>query len=255
MDLRMAVYAAMIDRVDQNIGKLMAELKQMSIAENTVVMFLSDNGGCHEGGMLGRGVIDPPEKRNQSTADSIGEAWANAINTPFRKYKTFTYEGGAATPFLLSWPKRIKPSLAWYGSPAHIIDVMPTVLELAGAEYPAEYNGHKIKPLHGISLAPACDGKPLERGGPLFSEHIGNAFVIEGDWKLVGTKVATYNGPDLKKWELYNLADDRTELNDLAGKYPERVQRMSSAWKKWADEANVYPRPKGKSKQAQKEMH
>ncbi|VGO13335.1 Arylsulfatase [Pontiella desulfatans] len=255
MDLRMAVYAAMIDRVDQNIGKLIQSLEKSGQLENTMIMFLSDNGGCHEGGMLGRGAIDPPEKRNQSTANSIGEAWANAINTPFRKYKTFTHEGGAATPFLLSWPKRITPQADWYDSPAHIIDVMPTLLEMAGAEYPKAFNGNQIKPLGGISFSPAFDFLPLERAEPIFSEHIGNAFVMEGDWKLVGTKVAEHNGANLKKWELYNLAEDRTELNDLAKNYPERVERMSKAWKTWADEANVYPRPAGKPKPTKEEKH
>lgn len=243
MALRMAVYAAMIDRVDQNIGKLMAALKKMGIADNTLIMFLSDNGACHEGGILGRGPIGSVKDRNLSENNSVGEAWANASNTPFRLYKSYTHEGGAATPFLIYWPKQIKPRNSWCDQPANILDIMPTLVEVAGADYPETYKGNEIYPLEGISLLPALKGKPMNRTAPLYSEHFGNAFIMDGDWKLVGKRVAGSKGPDESKWELYNLAADRTELNNLADQMPEKVKEMSVKWMKWAKEANVYPKP------------
>lgn len=248
MALRMAVYAAMIDRVDQNIGKMMAALEKMGIADNTLIMFLSDNGACAEGGILGSGSIESIEERNLSKNISIGEAWANASNTPFRLYKSYTHEGGAATPFIIYWPKQIKPRRDWYDQPANILDVMPTLVELLGADYPTTYIGNNIYPLEGISLLPAFNGKPLDRTAPLYSEHFGNAFIMDGNWKLVGKRVAGNEGHDKNKWELYNLLEDRTELNNLANKMPERVQKMSDQWMKWAKEENVYPKPGGNKK-------
>jgi arylsulfatase A-like enzyme len=249
MDMHMAVYSAMIDRVDQNIGKLMAALKRDGIDENTLILFLSDNGACAEGPVLGRGDVLDPDKRNQSDNLNYGAAWANVSSTPFRLYKHYTHEGGAATPFFMHWPARIQPLEKWYGEPAQLIDVMPTLLEIAGAEYPKTFDGNTIHPLRGISLSPAFSGKPLVRTAPMFSEHENNAFMMDGDWKLVGREVAAPKGPDESKWELYNLAADRTELNNLAGKYPERVDQMFRAWKTWADQDKVYPKPvKGKKK-------
>lgn len=246
MALRMAVYAAMIDRIDQNIGKLTAALKKMGIAENTLIMFLSDNGACAEGGVLGRGNIESLKDRNQSEDISTGEAWANASNTPFRLYKSYTHEGGAATPFFISWPKKIEARCGWYDEPTNILDIMPTLVQLAGADYPQTYGGNSIYPMEGISLAPAFKGKSLKRTEPLYSEHFGNAFIMDGDWKLVGKRVAGKNGTDVNKWELYNLKEDRTELNNLAEQMPEKVKQMSAQWMKWAKESNVYPKPGGK---------
>ena len=169
MDLKMAIYAAMIDRVDQNIGKLVADLKKRGLFENTLIMFLSDNGACAEGGILGRGEFYDIEKRNAQASNAYGRAWANASSTPFRLYKHFAHEGGAATPFFMHWPKRIKPREDWYTAPAQLFDIMPTLLELAGAPYPED-----MPKLEGISLSPAFDGKPLERSKPIFIEHENN---------------------------------------------------------------------------------
>jgi arylsulfatase A-like enzyme len=246
MALRMAVYAAMIDRIDQNIGKLTAALKKMGVAENTLIMFLSDNGACAEGGVLGRGNIASVEERNLSHNISTGEAWANASSTPFRLYKSYTHEGGAATPFFICWPKKIEARCDWYDEPTNILDIMPTLVELAGADYPETYGGNSIYPMEGISLAPAFKGKSLKRSVPLYSEHFGNAFIMDGDWKLVGKRVAGNKGTDVKKWELYNLKEDRTELNNMAKQMPEKVKEMSAQWMKWAEESNVYPKPGSK---------
>ena len=246
MDLRMAVYAAMIDRLDWNIGKLMGELETMGVSGNTLILFLSDNGACAEGPVLGRGEIMDPAKRNQDEYNHYGAAWANVSSTPFRLYKHFTHEGGSATPFFMRWPDRIKPEESWYGSPAQLIDIAPTLLEVAGAEYPETVLGTAIPPLRGVSLSPAFDGHAIPRTAPMFSEHEDNAFIMNGDWKLVGRAVSVFDGPKAERWELYNLAEDRTELNNLADAMPELTQRMAAAWLKWAMEDKVYPKPSKK---------
>ncbi|MEM9282546.1 MAG: sulfatase-like hydrolase/transferase, partial [Verrucomicrobiota bacterium] len=244
MDLKMAVYAAMVDRVDQNIGHLVSFLKEEEMFDDTLIMFLSDNGGCQEGGMLGRGEFYDIEKRNQQSGNSYGEAWANASNTPFRLYKHFVHEGGSATPFFIHWPAGIEPQAEWYDSPAQLIDVVPTVLDLAGATYPDEFHGNVIPPLDGISLRPSFEGKALNRENPIFVEHENNAFIRDGDWKLVGKGVAANKGVDRSKWELYDLAKDRTEVNNLAEEKPELVAEMAAQWDAWAERAKVYPKLK-----------
>jgi len=248
MDLKMAVYAAMVDRVDQNVGKLVAHLKDSGAYDDTLILFLSDNGACQEGGMLGRGNFREIEKRNQETSNSYGEAWANAGSTPFRLYKHFLHEGGSATPFFMHWPSRIVPNESWHDSPAQLIDLLPTLIDLADAEYPTEMRGQAIPPLEGISLRPALDGERLDREQPIFLEHENNASIRSGDWKLVGRGVAAHDGVEREKWELYHLGDDRTEMNDLAGAMPDKVRELADLWDGWAQRVGVYPkgeRPRG----------
>lgn len=242
MDLKMAVYAAMVDRVDQNMGRLTGFLHDAGIFEDTLLIFLSDNGACQEGGMLGRGEFHDVEKRNEQSNNSYGEAWANAGSTPFRLYKHFAHEGGAATPFFLHWPAKIGLREDWYGEPAQLIDIVPTILDVAGADYPEKMHGNEIPALDGVSLRPAFEGRSLERGEPVFLEHETNAFVRDGDWKLVGREVAAHAGTDPSKWELYDMARDRTETNDLAGARPEKVRELAAKWEEWADRVGVYPR-------------
>lgn len=243
MDLKMAVYAAMVDRVDQNIGKLVAYLKQSGLYDQTLILFFSDNGACEEGGVLGRGEFHDIEKRNQQIDNAYGEAWANAGNTPLRQYKRFAHEGGTATPFFMHWPARISPQGPWYEDPAHVLDLMPTILDVAGADYPeASATGQKLPPLEGISLRPAFDGRTLRRAEPIFHEHEMHASMRDGDWKLVGQRVAMIDGTDRTQWELYHLGRDRTEMHDLAAEEPERVQRMAQRWQQWAERVGVYPR-------------
>jgi len=194
---------------------------------------------------LGRGPIESIKDRNLSEDISIGEAWANASNTPFRLFKSYTQEGGAATPFLMYWPKQIKKRNDFCNQTANILDIMPTIIEVAGADYPQSFNGQEVYPIEGVSLLPVLKAQPLQRTKPLYSEHFGNAFVIDGDWKLVGKKVAGKKGPEESKWELYNLTDDRTELNNLARQMPEKVTKMSAEWMEWAKKENVYPKPGG----------
>ena len=245
MDLKMAVYAAMIDRVDQNIGKLVSYLKGSGQYENTLILFLSDNGACQEGGMLGRGNFHDIEKRNLEHANSYGEAWSNAGNTPYRLYKHFTHEGGSATPFFLHWPKGIGcGNKEWYREPAQLIDIMPTLLDVAGAQYPEKRQGKVLHRLDGISLRPAFSGQPLNRESPIFIEHETNASVRDGQWKLVGKKVSMYGGTHHNNWELYNLHNDPTETQNLASEKPDIAKRLAGQWEAWAKRVEVYPRGK-----------
>ncbi len=253
MDLKMAIYAAMIDRVDQNIGKLITYLKQSDQYNNTMILFLSDNGACQEGGMLGRGNFHDIQKRNLETANSYGEAWANAGNTPYRLYKHYAHEGGSATPFFLHWPDGIQndsKTNTWYHEPAQLIDIMPTLLDVAGADYPTERQGHPIPSLEGISLRPALGHTPLNRQTPIFIEHETNASVRDGEWKLVGSKVSMLEGTQTQNWELYHIANDPAETIDLAAKNPEIATRLAQQWEEWANRVHVYPRGKTSPKSA-----
>jgi arylsulfatase A-like enzyme len=250
---RMAAYAGMIDRVDQKIGDLLTTLKKHGDFENTLILFLSDNGACAEVSLTGLG--DPIKDRAPGvplTRPSYGKAWANASATPYRMYKHFAHEGGANTPFIAHWPARIKGGRDWYREPAQLIDVMPTLIDVSGATYPKKFDEHDILPIDGVTLTPAFDGKPLGRQSPIFIEHENNAFVRDGDWKLVGMNVTPASGLKPERWELYHITADGTELNNLASEQPERVKSMSDAWEKWATRAQVYPKPLPKTKRAKK---
>ena len=232
-DLRMAVYAAMIDSMDQNIGRLLKTLKVTGVDENTVVFFLSDNGGCAEepGGR-------DPEKRHPGPKDdyvAVGPSWGWAQNTPFKRYKQWVHEGGVCTPMIARWPKVIKPNTIT-AQPAHIIDFMATFVELAETLYPKNQNGNEIIPLEGKSIAPILRGEHREPHHTLAWEWSGNRAVRQGDWKLVWDKT-------IKAWELYNLNEDRCETTDLAAKHPDRVATMSKDWFAWAKKTGA---PSGK---------
>ncbi len=250
LDLKMAVYAAMVDRVDQNIGKLTDFLHDEGIFDNTLILFLSDNGACQEGGMLGRGEFLNRERRNQQSANSYGEAWANAGSTPFRYYKHFVHEGGAATPFFMHWPAKIGLRDPWYRDPGYIIDIMPTILDVAGATYPEKMHGNKLPALDGVSLRPAFDEEPLDRSEPLFLEHETNASIRDGKWKLVGKQVAMKAGTQKTAWELFDMEKDRTETNNLAASHSEKVEELAGKWEDWANRVAVYPRGDSSPKSA-----
>lgn len=235
MDLRMAVYAAQVDRIDQNIGKLMTALKKQGVERDTLVMFLSDNGGSPEGGR--RGFSRGKKGAQVGTADSYvsyGLSWANASNTPFRRYKSWVHEGGISTPLIAHWPNGIQKQ-DWYRSPCHVIDLMPTCLDLAGASYPKKGK----TPLPGTSLTPAFRGKAIERDA-LYWEHEGNRAMRQGKWKIV----AKHKSP----WELYDLEADRTETKDLSKKHPERKKAMIAKYQSWTKSAGVRPWPVKKQK-------
>ncbi|MCE9545787.1 MAG: arylsulfatase [Planctomycetia bacterium] len=246
--LRMAVYAAQVDRMDQQIGRVVSTLKELGRLDNTLILFLSDNGGCAEGGTFGFGEIQTGDGAPGSadTFASYGLAWANASNTPFRRYKHWVHEGGIATPLVAHWPAGIKQHGALTNQLGHLIDIMPTSLELAGAKYPAAHDGKQLIPLEGHSLAAVLQGAAAADRGPVFWEHEGNRAVRRGSWKLV----AEHGRP----WELYDLQQDRTELHNMAADHPDTVAEMKTAYEAWASRANVLPWPlnEGKKKQPQK---
>ena len=259
----MEVYAAMIDNMDQGIGRIIAELGKKGELDNTLILYLQDNGGCHESyGRHSREPIDttltaedmqtkmiPDVTRDNrpvlmgqdvmpggpDSFISYGRNWANVSNTPFRLYKTYVHEGGISTPLIAHWPKGIKAKNEWRNTPGHLIDIMATCADIGGASYPAEYNGNKIIPLEGKSLVPVFKEDKME-DRMLFFEHLRNRAVRAGDWKLVAKKL---EGP----WELYNMKEDRTEMNNLIDQYPDKARELIDAWEEWALRAYVKPFP------------
>ncbi|MCH8217040.1 MAG: arylsulfatase [Planctomycetes bacterium] len=223
-DLRMAVYAAMIDSMDQNIGRLMKALRDLEVDQNTIVMFLSDNGGCAEepGGR-------DPKQRNPGPGDdyvAVGPSWGWAQNAPFRRYKSWVHEGGICTPFIVRWPGHVQAGTI-IRQVGHIIDLMPTCLEVAGGKYPKTYKGNRILPVEGRSLVPVLEGKTRPEPDYLAWEWSGNRAYREGQWKVVWDKL-------VEKWELYDIPVDRTETRNLAGEHPERTEAMAAKWTAWA---------------------
>lgn len=255
---RMAVYAATIDRMDQSIGRVIQHLKATGQFDNTLIFFLSDNGACAEWDPFGFDKLNSPLNILHKGDDlkkiggpdsyvSYGSGWANASNTPFRLYKHYAQEGGIRTPLIVHWPKGLKTKAgARTDQPGWVGDIMPTLLELAGASYPQERNGNPILPCQGRSLVPVFKGQQIAPRA-LYMEHEGNRMVREGNWKLVAL--------DGKPWELYDLAKDPTEMNDMAAREAPRVQKMSDDWETWAENSMVKPRRKAASPQiANKEL-
>lgn len=225
--LRMAVYAAMIDRMDQGIGKIVAALQENGHFENTITFFLSDNGASPES-VAGRGLHNPAvEIGSRGSYAAYREPWANASNTPFRFYKKWVHEGGIASPLIVHWPAGLRPKGAISKQVGHVIDLLPTLLHLAGVSYPKMRDGRSIPPVAGRSLRPAFEtGTAFDRG-PLFWEHLGNRAIRDGNRKLVAQK----DGP----WELYDLDKDRTELHNLASVFPEKVEELQKKYDDWAN--------------------
>lgn len=236
-DLRMAVYAAMVDRLDQNIGRVIAQLEKMGELDNTLIVFLSDNGGCHEQ-IKNRGsyIRTTGETGTTDSFDSYEYSWANVSNTPFRMFKHWVNEGGISTPFIVWFPSKIKAG-GIVDQPGHITDIMPTFLDFAGGTYPEKFNGNEIIPMEGISLKPLLTGGKLVREKPLFWEHEGNRAIRVGDWKLV----SQYDNKDKKfmDWELYNLKEDRSELNDLSLSESQIKAKMITEYENWANRVGV----------------
>jgi len=230
LDLRMAVYAAQIDRMDQNVGRLMAKIRAQGQADNTLVMFLSDNGGCAE--VVDHGKPGVPAGDKDSFL-SYGLPWANASNTPFRLYKHWVHEGGISTPLIAHWPAVIAKGGGITPQVGHVIDLMATCVDVAGTTYPSVVAGRQVIPLEGKSLLPIFRGKQREGHDAIFWEHEGNRAVRQGKWKLVS------RFPD--RWELYDLEADRTELHDLAADHPDKVKELTSLYDRWAQRAGVVP--------------
>jgi arylsulfatase len=230
-DLRMAVYAAQIDCMDQGIGRIVSAVDRAGKLDNTLIVFLSDNGGCAEG--ISRKDKDIELLGTDDSFESYHINWANASNTPFRLYKHWVHEGGIATPLIAHWPARIKSRGELRHQPGHVIDIMATCIDIGDVKYPRQYQGNKIIPIEGKSLTPAFDNKPIKREA-LYWEHESNRAIRIGKWKLVARDKT---GP----WELYDLESDRTELNDISGKYPARAKKMAAMWQSWAERSNVLP--------------
>ncbi|MDA3823177.1 MAG: sulfatase-like hydrolase/transferase, partial [Bacteroidales bacterium] len=221
---KMEVYAAMIDRLDQNIGRLLKSLEETGRSKNTLIMFVSDNGASAESVKIDD---DYGEIGSMTLWSSLGPNWANVSNTPFRYYKNYSYEGGINTPLLANWTGKIKPGTT-SEFPGHFIDIMATYVDISRANYPDKFNGTEITPLEGVSLLPAFLDEKSERSKPLFWEWNNGQAVRVGDWKLVRS------GKE-NSWDLYNLASDPTETKNLASDYPEKIISMDSLFFNWKE--------------------
>ena len=253
-DLKMATYAAMIDRMDQGIGRILDKVREMGAEENTLVMFLSDNGGCAEflaedtqrpepsqyaspnpnGTPIKMGNIVGQRPGPGDTFMSYDLPWANASNSPFRLFKRWTHEGGISTPFIVNWPERIKePGIVH--EPTHISDITATCIEAAGAQYPTELNSNAITPIEGVSFLDTINTGAWKRNLPIYWEHEGSRAVRIENWKLVAEV-----GGD---WELYDMDEDRTELNNLVEANAPKVDEMIALYDVWAERCGVHPWP------------
>ncbi len=222
-DLKMAVYCAMIDRVDQNLGRVFKKLKKLGEWDNTLILFLSDNGGCPEQPNTTPNI--PPGPVESYRTVSVG--WANASNTPYRKFKSTDYEGGACTPFIAHWPGVIEAGVIT-DQVGHIIDINPTFGDIAGASYPETIKGVKTKPVAGKSLLPIFQGKVRVPHDEVYWQYRYTKAVRQGDWKLI-----RYKEDD---WELYDMKEDKTELRNLAAKQPEKTKELTALWETWYKE-------------------
>jgi arylsulfatase len=215
--------------MDQNIGKLLAKLKEIGKDKNTLIMFASDNGCSAE---IAKGKTASGEIGSMTRWTSLGGNWANASNTPFREAKARTFFGGIASPFVAWYPSYIN-SGDIISCQGNIIDLMPTILEYAGIEYPAEFQGNSLPELPGKSLKAMWEGEHQQRHEPLFFEHFGNRAVIWNDWKLVSFA--------RKDWELYNVKNDPVEMNNLIDSLPEKAAELEKLYDNWGDSLTVLP--------------
>ncbi len=238
MAMRMAIYAAQIDAMDQGIGKIIAALKEKNQLDNTLIFFMSDNGACAEFISSGK------SKEADGTAETFESYrinWANAGSTPFQQYKHYTHEGGIATPLIVHWPAGINKNLdnKFVSEYGHVSDIMATCVDVSKATYPTKFDGHKITPLQGKSLVPHFTGK-LNNRGIIYWEHEANIAMRDRKWKLVA-KTVERTQFDKKHLELYDMDADPSEQHDLAAKYPDRVNSMYSSWMKWAKSIGAFP--------------
>ncbi|MBT8038305.1 MAG: arylsulfatase [Verrucomicrobiae bacterium] len=266
----MEVYAAMIDNMDQGIGRIVQSLKDNGQFDNTLILFFQDNGGCAESRgrrptkTPARGIVPMGKDERQTrmvpersraghpvltgakvmpgpseSYIAYGRSWANVSNTPFRQYKSQNHEGGISTPMIVHWPNGIKAPNEFRNQPSHLIDIMATCIDLSGSIYPSHYNGHRIQPMEGQSLAPSFQSD-LVSDRLLIWEHYQNAAIRQGKWKLVKLK--------REAWELYDMENDRSELNNLAEAHPEKVKALAALWEKNAHRTLIYPKPSGGKK-------
>ena len=245
---RMAIYAAMIDIMDTNIGRVLDTLQKNGELDNTFIMFMSDNGACAEWHEFGFDKQTGTEYHTHVGAEldqmglpgtyhHYGTGWANVCCTPFTLYKHYAHEGGISTPCIIQWGKQIKHKGSIDHQPAQFSDIMATCIELAGTKYPEEYEGRKIVPTPGKSILPIVRGEEMP-DRYIYAEHEGNRMVRKGDWKLVS---ANFRGDE---WELYNIKEDRTEQHNLIKEYPEMAKELEDAYFEWADHSDVLYFPK-----------
>ena len=232
---KMAVHAAMVHRMDIEIGRVLDQVRSMGAWSNTIVLFLSDNGASAE--QIIRGDRHDPSAAPGSarTFLGLGPGWSSAANTPFRMHKSWVHEGGIATPLIVHWPAGIKDRGQFRAAPGHITDLSPTLLELAGGAWPAAFNGQPVPPPHGRSLAPVFQSDITPERGPIWWAHDTHRALREGDWKLVACR--------LKEWELYNLRSDRSELTNLAAAFPDKVRALEATWTRIAGECRALGAP------------
>jgi len=284
----MEVYAAMLDNMDQGIGRIVKELESRGKLDNTIIFYLQDNGACAETYGFGKTYIPPegevelhpmspgelqtimvPKYTREGKPVKVGhgvlpgpadtfigyaEEWANTSNTPFRMFKHWSHEGGIATPLIVHWPAGIKARGEFRDQPSQLVDIMATCADLGEASYPEVLKGNKIHPMAGASLAPSFDNLPLDKEF-LYWEHEGNRAIRKGKWKLVSRACRWPHDHDehdtlpSRLWELYDLEADRTENYNLASLYPDMVGELSAEWQVWAEGAKAVPKPpKGSSK-------
>tara|TARA_Y100001934_G_scaffold79722_1_gene99108 strand:- start:818 stop:2500 length:1683 start_codon:yes stop_codon:yes gene_type:complete len=274
----MEVYAAMVDQMDQGIGRIVEAIKIRGDLNNTLIFYLQDNGGCAENGGRGDKPFPRPKKPTfkpipddvihyfnstpkqtrdgypvrrgrvmpgpEDTYIGYGRNWANVSNTPFREYKHWVHEGGVATPLVVHWPDGIAVKNKLRKEPSHLIDLMATCIDVSGATYPREFRGKTIKPLEGKSLVKIFKEDAIDRQA-IYWEHEGNRAIRVGDWKLVAKG---RNG----KWELYNLKNDRVEMNDLSKKHSEKTKKLQAMWQSYAERTGVIPWPESRKKNKKK---
>lgn len=251
LDFRRAIYAAQVDRMDQGIGRIVSQLKKRGVFENTVFMFFSDNGCSGELGLYG---MNWPEYKSSNYSEwrkkggwsiAQGQCWANYSNTPFRKYKQYVHEGGISSPFVVHWPAGIeRKGKIVDGQSFHLVDIMPTLCDLAETEYPSTHNQKSVKPVAGTSMVPYWKDEVRQpESRTLYWQHLNHSAVRDGDWKIV-----SLDDRDDQRWELYDLANDRSETDNVAKDHPEKVEELAKKWAAWAKASNVLPFPESRDK-------
>ena len=253
---RREIYAAQIDRMDQNVGRIVKKLKEREMYKNTLILFLSDNGCSAEDGMLGYKFKEnriqnfPRWRKESGRSSSQGKTWSNVSNAPFKKHKKVAFEGGSRTPLIAHWPEGLKNPGRILHEPGHITDIMSTCIDLAGTVYPKEYNGNQIKPASGLSLLPLLQAKQRDSHEAIFCEHWNSAFVRSKNWKLV-----TLNYQDPRRWELYNLNDDPCETQNLRSEFTEKTAELYDLFINWSSDVRVLPKPASMLEKPRVELH
>jgi len=219
---KMAIHAAMIERADREIGRVIGQLKRMNVYDNTVIIFASDNGASAEQMIRGDGHDPAAPMGSPKSYLSLGPGWSTAANTPFRLHKSWMHEGGISTPLIVHWPQGISARGELRHDPVHFVDVLPTVLDLARS--PIRPLQSEAPPLAGVSLVPSWKNKPVSRQDALWWCHRGNRAIRKGKWKMV----TLGDG----EWALYDLDKDRGEMNDLTTQHPEIVKELKTAWER-----------------------